>query len=49
MATSTVSLKYGRERQYVLPYVPSETNDGEIDHDVKIWTREAVCEIRCVD
>jgi len=31
-----------------LPYVPTET-DGDVDREVKIWTREAVCEIGCVD
>jgi len=30
-------------------YVPSETDDGDVNRDVKIWTRKAVCEIGCVD
>jgi len=32
-----------------LLYVPRETDDGDVDREVKIWTRKAVCEIGCVD
>jgi len=40
---------FGRLSDMGLPYVPSETDDGDVNREVEIWTRKAVCEIGCVD
>ena len=39
------------ERHGGLPYIPSvcEEGDGDVDREVEIWTRKAVCEIGYVD